>query len=135
MSTLIFSFWCQVCDCNCVCICWLLPGFAVLDVDTTGLIIATSLDSRPARPLSRCTNRQGTKRIGEAESLADTKKIMKQERQKERRGRQGAQSAAVLEEGCHHYANLMQISHFQLIGNGTLHQGRDNMMESNKLNT
>lgn len=101
----------------------------MVDVDTTGLIIATSLDSRPARPRSHCMNRQGTKRIGEAASLVE------QERQKERRGRQGAQSAAVLEEGCHHYANLMQISHFQLIGNGTLHQGRDNMMERNKLNT
>lgn len=108
----------------------------MVDVDTTGLIIAASLDSRPARPLSHCMNRQGTKRIGEAESLAGTqKKIMEQERQKERRGRQGAQSAAVLQEGYHNYANLMQISHFQLIGNGTLHQGRDNMMESNKLST
>lgn len=46
----------------------------MVDVDTTGLIIATSLDSRPARPLSHCMNRQGTKRIGEAESLADTQK-------------------------------------------------------------
>lgn len=68
----------------------------MLDVDTTGLIIATSLDSRPARPLSRCTNRQGTKRIGEAESLADTKKIMKQERQKERSLQQFLKKAVII---------------------------------------
>lgn len=49
------------------------------------------------------------------------------------------QPAATCGECCHHYSNVMQISHFQLIphfpGNGTLNQGRDTIREGSKLET